>query len=168
MSQAAAGPTSSGPTASGRVERTAQVRRATARLMVNLGWCYLHEVPLPDGRRADLLGLRGDGGVTCVEIKSGVADYAADRKWGDYLEYCDAFYFAVDVEFPQALIPPEPGLIVAADGQATLVRPAPERKLAGARRRALVQRFATLAALRLAALEDPALLPELRAALRAE
>ena len=149
-------------------ERTLAVRRAAARLCVLLGWAPLHEVALPNGRRADILALRPDGGFVCIEVKSGVRDFVTDQKWPDYRECCDALYFAVDVDFPQALLPPDAGLIVAADGIAELLREAPAHPLSAARRRGLLLRFALLAASRLAVLEDPGAAVALRTALRAE
>ena len=128
----------------------------------------MHEVPLPNGRRADILALRGDSGFACIEVNSGLRDFQTDSKWPEYRAYCDALYFAVDTDFPQDALPPDTGLIVAWNGTAEIVRPAPEHPLAGARRRALLQRFALVAALRLAALEDPAGTADLRSALRAE
>ena len=149
-------------------ERALAIRRATARLCGRLGWAPLHEVPLPNGRRADILALRPDGGFTCIEVKSGPRDFLTDLKWPDYREFSDALFFAVDVDFPQELLPAETGLIVAAGLEADLLREAPSHPLPGARRRALLQRFAWLAAGRLAALEDPGGVADLRAALRVE
>jgi hypothetical protein len=144
------------------------VRRATARLCARLGWAPVHEVPLPNGRRADILALRGDGGFACIEVKSGLRDFLTDSKWRDYLDYADALYFAVDQDFPIELLPADAGLIVACDGMAELIRESPIYKLAGARRRSLLYRFAAIAALRLAALEDPGGVVDLRMALRVE
>jgi len=149
-------------------ERALAIRRATARLCWRLGWVALHEVTLPNGRRADILVLRPDGSFACIEVKSGPRDFLTDGKWQDYREFADALFFAVDADFPQELIPMETGLIVAAGLEAELLREATLRRLAGTRRRALLHRFATLAATRLAALEDPASVAELRVALRAE
>jgi hypothetical protein len=148
--------------------RAAAIRRATARLCIQLGWSPLHEVTLPNGRRADILALRPDGGFSCIEIKSGPRDFLVDLKWPEYREYSDALYFAVDTDFPRGLLPEETGLIVTWDREAELIRPAPAHPLAAARRRALLQRFATLAALRLALHEDPEGVSLLRAALRVE
>lgn len=148
--------------------RTAAIRRAAARLCLALGWAGLHEVILPDGRRADILALRPDGGLVCIEVKSGPRDFFADAKWPEYRAWSDALYFAVDADFPQAMLPEDAGLIVAWAGVADLIRPAPEHRLAAARRRLLTQRFATLAASRLVALEDPAGVAAALAGARAE
>jgi hypothetical protein len=149
-------------------ERSLAVRRATARLCGRLGWAPVHEVPLPNGRRADILALRPDGGFACIEVKSGLRDFLTDAKWPEYREFSDALYFAVDDDFPLDLLPAEVGLIVACEGAAEMIREAPSHSLPTARRRALLQRFAWFAALRLAALQDPAGAADLRVALRAE
>ncbi len=149
-------------------ERSLAVRRATARLCGRLGWAPLHEVPLPNGRRADILALRQDGGFACIEVKSGPRDFLTDSKWPDYRDFADALYFAVDDAFPVELVPAEVGLIVASEGFADIVREAPVHPLAPSRRRGMLQRFAWIAALRLAAMEDPAGAADLRAALRAD
>ncbi len=149
-------------------ERAALIRRAVARLCLRLDWAPLHEVTLPNGRRADILALRPDGGFACIEVKSGPRDFLVDAKWPDYRDYADALFFAVDAEFPQGLLPAEVGLIVAAGLEAELLRDAPSHPVPSARRRALLQRFAVLAAGRLAAAEDPAGIVALRTALRAE
>jgi hypothetical protein len=149
-------------------DRAFGIRRAAVRLCLRLGWASLREVSLPNGRRADLLVLRPNGAFACIEVKSGPRDFLTDLKWQHYQEFADALFFAVDVDFPQELLPANAGLIVVAGLEADLVREAAAHPLAGARRRALLHRFALLAANRLASLEDPAGAADLRAALRAE
>lgn len=129
-------------------------------------WSPLAEVPLPDGRRADILALRPDGGFAIIEVKSCARDFLTDHKWHDYRDFSDELHFAVDLDFPQTLIPEEVGLIVSDGWEAVPIRPAPAHPLAPARRRALLHRFASLAATRLAGLADPAGLTGRRAALR--
>ena len=82
-------------------ETTLLVRREAARLCRHLGWAPLHEVALPNGRRADILALRPDGCFVCVEVKSGPVDFLTDSKWPEYREFCDALYFAVHADFPR-------------------------------------------------------------------
>ena len=149
-------------------ERSLAVRRAAARLCGRLGWAPLHEVTLPNFRRADILALRADGGLICIEVKSGPRDFLSDGKWPEYRAFSDALYFAVDDAFPLDLLPEDVGLIVACEGVAEILREAPATPLAPRRRRSLLHRFASLAALRLAAVEDPAGAADLRAALRVE
>ena len=131
-----------------RPETTGLVTRGAARLMADLGYAPLLEVGLPNGRRADVMALGPRGEIVICEVKSGLEDYRTDRKWGEYLPFCDAFYFAVAPEFPQEVLPEEPGLIVADAFGGAVLREAPHAPLAGARRKALTLAFARLAAMR--------------------
>lgn len=136
-------------------ERTLLIRRAAARLCLRFGWSPLHEVRLANGRRADILALQPNGGFVCIEVKSGLRDYLTDGKWTEYQPFCDQFFFAVDADFPRDILPPETGLIVCADREAEMLREPLCIRLPAPRRKALLERFAWLAAGRLATLEDP-------------
>lgn len=149
-------------------DRTLLVARAATRLCLALGWAPLPELRLPDGRRLDILALRADGGLAAIEVKSCARDFLADAKWPEYRAWCDALYFAVDVEFPEDLLPSDAGLIVAAEGGAAVIREAPSHPLPPARRAALLRRFAAVAATRLARAADPAGAAMLGAALAVE
>ena len=131
-----------------RPETTLAVTRGAARLFQALGWAPLLEVGLPNGRRADVMALGPKGEIAIAEVKSGALDYRTDRKWGEYLPFCDHFYFAVAPEFPREILPEGPGLIVADGFGGEVVAPAPHAPLVGARRKALTLAFARLAALR--------------------
>src|SRR5436190_24389424 len=117
-----------------RPEVTVAVCRGACRLMRQAGYSVLLEMPLPDGRRADIFAVGRSGSLTIVEVKSSIEDWRVDLKWPDYLEWCDQLYFAVPVDFPQALIPAEIGLIVADAYGAAVLRPPPRRQLAARRR----------------------------------
>ena len=56
------------------------------------------ELPLPSGRRADLVALGSGGEILIVEIKSSVADFRADQKWMDYRLHCDRLFFATSLD----------------------------------------------------------------------
>ena len=140
----------------GRQSETARlVARGTRRLLRSYGISTVAELPLSDGRRADLVGLGPDGFITIVEIKSSVADFRADRKWPAYRSHCDRLFFAIPVTLPTAIMPDETGLIVADGFGAEILRDAMVRRLAPATRRAMVIRFAQAAADRLHGLTDP-------------
>ena len=131
-----------------RPETTLSVTRGAARLMLDMGYAPLLEVCLPNGRRADVMALGPKGDLVICEVKSGIDDYRVDRKWQEYGPFCDAFYFAVAPEFPEGVLPDEPGLIVADGFGGAVVRDAPATPLAPARRKALTLAFARLGALR--------------------
>ncbi len=140
----------------GRQSPTAlAIARGTARYLHALGYCVVSELPLPSGRRADLVALGGDGEILIVEIKSSVADFRADQKWMDYRMHCDRLFFATIVDVPCEIFPTDAGLIVADAFGASIVCEAPEHRLVAARRKTVMLRFAHAAALRLQALHDP-------------
>lgn len=131
-----------------RPKTTLSVTRGAARLMMDLGYAPLLEVCLPNGRRADVMAIGPKGDIVICEVKSGVEDYRVDRKWHEYGPFCDAFHFAVAPEFPQDILPEDPGLIVADGFGGAIVRAAPSSPLAPARRKALTIAFARLGAWR--------------------
>jgi hypothetical protein len=135
-----------------RPQITLGVTRGAWRLLAALGVAAAPEVCLPNGRRADLMGLGSKGQIVIVEVKSGAEDFKADFKWQEYRPYCDQFYFAVAPEFPQSLLPEEPGLIVADGFGGAVVREAAHAPLVPARRKALTLAFGRLTAMRAASL----------------
>ena len=147
---------SDSPLADGRQSETAlAIARGTARYLHALGYCVVSELPLPSGRRADLVALGGDGEIIIVEIKSSIADFRADQKWMDYRRHCDRLFFATHAGVPCDIFPAEAGLIVADAFGASIVSEAPEQRIAAATRRSVTLRFAHAAALRLQAVADP-------------
>jgi hypothetical protein len=134
-----------------------RLARGVCRHLLGHGFVTVEEfVPVP-GLRVDVMALGPKGEIWVVECKSGRADYASDRKWQHYLDWCDRFFWAVDAVFPTEILPEGTGLIIGDDHDAEILRMAPEAPLAAARRKVVVQKFARHAALRLQALRDPGL-----------
>ena len=148
-------PKFSEPASAGGPGLAPALARGVCRLFEELGYATLTEFTLRSGRRVDVIGLDGAGRVAIVEIKTSLEDFRSDRKWSEYLEFCDLFYFAVPGDFPQQRLPTDCGLIVADGYGAVVLRESPARKLNAARRRAQTLRFGLLAAQRLARLTDP-------------
>ncbi|KPL69148.1 hypothetical protein SZ64_14150 [Erythrobacter sp. SG61-1L] len=137
------------------------VARGIARLFArNDIWC-LAEMPLRNGRRADLMGIDPKGQIVIVEIKVSRADLLGDGKWPDYLDYCDRFFWGVPPELDRApletegFLPSTCGVIVADGYDAEILRPAPLQPLVAARRKVEVERLARTALRRQLALLDP-------------
>jgi hypothetical protein len=140
----------------GRQSETAlSVARGTARLLHAHGFSVISELPLPSGRRADLVALDSGGAIWIVEIKSSVADFRADQKWQDYREHCDRLFFATSQDVPCEIFPPDTGLIVADHFGAEFHCEAPEYRLPAATRKSMMLLFARAAASRLQSLIDP-------------
>jgi hypothetical protein len=145
---------------------TAQaVCRGVTRLFArNDVWC-LPEMPLRNGRRADLMGIDAKGQIVIVEIKVSRADLLGDGKWPDYLDFCDRFYWGLPPGLDRAVLdgpdfrPDCCGVIVADGYDAEILRPAPLHPLAPARRKVEVERLARAALRRQVVAFDPACAP---------
>jgi hypothetical protein len=139
------------------LEPAPAIRRGVVRLLHGKGFAAVAELPLGNGRRADLVALGSAAEIWIVEIKSTLADFRADRKWQEYRLYCDRLLFAVAPEFPAGVLPADAGLLIADAYGGTLVREGRLHALPAARRKALIVRFGRAAAGRLAAMHDPGL-----------
>ena len=132
-----------------------KLARGVARHLRSHGFVSVEEFIPNRGLRVDVMGLGPKGEIWVIECKSSRADFQSDTKWQGYLDWCDRYFWAVDMDFPTDLLPEATGLIIADAYDADIVRMAPEDKLAPARRKMLVQKFATQAARRLQAFRDP-------------
>ncbi|KIC47682.1 hypothetical protein RA28_07475 [Ruegeria sp. ANG-S4] len=132
-----------------------KLARGVSRHLSTHGFVSVEEFVPARGLRVDVMGLGPKGELWVIECKSSRADYQSDSKWQGYLEWCDRFFWAVDTEFPVDLLPPETGLIIADAYDAEIIRMGPETKVAPARRKKMIQKFATDAARRLQMLRDP-------------
>ena len=130
--------------------------RGVCRHLLSLDFVTVEELTPTPGLRVDVMGLGPRGEVWIVECKSSRADFQSDSKWMGYLDWCDRYFWAVGPDFPAELLPEGTGLIVADAYDAEILRMAPEHKLAPARRKVMVQKFARHAALRWHAARDPA------------
>ncbi len=129
--------------------------RGVCRHLASRGFSVIEEFSPERGKRVDVMALGAKGEIWVIECKSSRADFLSDGKWPGYLDWCDRFFWAVGQDFPTDLLPDGTGLIIADSYDADLVRMAPETRLAGARRNALIRRFAAHAARRLQLLRDP-------------
>lgn len=139
----------------------ADVARGIGRLFARNGiWC-LPEIPLKNGRRADLMGVDAKGLLVIVEIKVARGDLLGDAKWPDYLDYCDRFYWGVPPGLDrtplesEAYQPDSCGVIVADGYDGEILRSAPLEPLAAARRKVQVENLARIAMRRITMLADP-------------
>jgi hypothetical protein len=134
---------------------TSDVVRGVSRMLLDRGYAPLSEFTLPNGRRLDVAAISDAGDIAAVEIKVSLADFRADEKWTEYLEYCDRYYFAVPEGFPLEILPDAHGLIVADKFGAAIVREAPHSPITAARRKSLLIRFGRTAAERFVRAADP-------------
>lgn len=130
---------------------TARITDAIAHMFVERGDACLREFTLRTGRRVDIIAIGSGGSITIVEVKSSRQDFLSDRKWPEYPEWADRFYFAVADDFPRDILPDaeQCGIIITDGFDCLEVRDAPESRLAAQRRSYLTRRIAHVAMRRL-------------------
>jgi len=137
------------------------VARGVCRMLLRHDCVAMAEVPLGDGRRADLMAIDARGNIVIVEVKVSRADLIGDGKWTDYLAHCDRYFWAVPAGFDLSpldraeFLPDRAGVIVADRYDAAIVREAHTVPLVSATRRKCTLAFARRAARRVIALTDP-------------
>ena len=120
--------------------------RGVCRHLLSYDFMCVEELTPVRGRRVDVMALGPKGEIWVIECKSSRADFTSDKKWEDYLDWCDRYFWAVNEDFPTELLPEDTGLIIADEFDAEIIRMAPETKLSGPRRKAVTQKFARHAA----------------------
>ena len=130
---------------------TARITAAIARMFTERGEACIREFTVKSGRRVDVISLAKGGEITVVEVKSSRQDFLSDRKWHEYPEWADRFYFAVDDSFDRDLLPGADicGIIITDGFDCFEAQPAPLAKLKPARRAHLTRRLAHVAMRRL-------------------
>jgi hypothetical protein len=131
--------------------------RGVARHLRSHDFVSVEELVPSPGLRVDVMGLGPKGEIWIIECKSSRADFQGDAKWQGYLDWCDRFFWAVDQDFPTDLLPDATGLIIADAYDAEVIRIGAESRLAPARRKVMIQKFARHAAVRAQAARDPGL-----------
>ena len=144
--------------ASREIDRPGRIlARGVCRHLLEHDFVTVEEMTPRPGLRVDVMALGPKGEIWVVECKSSRTDFTSDRKWQGYLDWCDRYFWAVDADFPVELLPDGTGLILADGFGAEIVRMGEETRLAGARRKVVLQKFARHAALRWHAARDPGL-----------
>ena len=124
---------------------TQKITDAVARMFIrerNNG--VLREFKLKVRRRVDLIAVSEKGDISIVEIKSSPQDFFSDKKWTEYIEWADKFYFGVGEDFPLKILPEaeRSGVIITDGFDCHEVQPAPLKKLNGLRRNTLIREIA--------------------------
>ena len=129
--------------------------RGVCRHLLSYAFVSVEELVPTPGRRVDVMALGPKGEIWIIECKSSRADFQSDHKWQEYLQWCDRYFWAVDQEFPSEILPGDTGLIMADAYDAAILRMGPEHRLAPARRKVMIQKFARHAARRAQVSRDP-------------
>ena len=132
-----------------------KIARGVMRHFSQMGLPSLSEYSPVRGLRVDVIVLAPSDEIWIVECKSSKIDFKSDKKWQNYLEWCDRYFWAVASDFPKDILPFDTGLIIADSYDAKILIESPLNKLPAARRKKIVRSMASTACNRLAAYTDP-------------
>ena len=121
---------------------TQRITDAIARSYYEQGDGVLREFKLKNRRRVDLVTINEKGWIIIIEIKSSPEDFLSDKKWGEYIDWADQFYFGVAHNFPISILPKEHGIITTDGFDVYQAQPSPIHKLNGSRRNNLICKMA--------------------------
>ena len=121
---------------------TQRITDAIARFFFGQGDGVLREFKLKNRRRVDLVTINEKGWIIIIEIKSSPEDFLSDKKWGEYIDWADQFYFGVAHNFPISILPKEHGIITTDGFDVYQAQPSPIHKLNGSRRNNLICKMA--------------------------
>ena len=131
------------------------IARGVMRHFAQIGLSSLSEFSPTRGLRVDIITLGISDEIWIVECKSGQSDFKSDKKWQNYLDWCDRYFWAVDAKFPINILPSDTGIIIADAYDASIVRDSPLNKLSAARRKKIMNSLARSACNRLLLHTDP-------------
>ena len=132
-----------------------RITRGVMRHFSQIGLSSLSEFSPARGLRVDIITLGMANEIWIVECKSCQSDFKSDKKWQNYLDWCDRYFWAVDANFPIDILPPDTGVIIADAYDASILREAPLNKLSVARRKKIIKSIAKSACNRLLTHTDP-------------
>ena len=131
------------------------IARGVMRHFAQIGLSSLSEFSPTRGLRVDIITLGMSDEIWIVECKSGQNDFKSDKKWQNYLDWCDRYFWAVDANFPINILPSDTGIIIADAYDASIARGSPLNKLSAARRKKIMKSVARSACNRLLLHTDP-------------
>ena len=111
------------------------IARGVMRHFAQIGLSSLSEFSPTRGLRVDIITFGLSDEIWIVECKSGQNDFKSDKKWQNYLNWCDRYFWAVDANFPIGILPSDTGVIIADAYDASILRGSPLNKLSAARRK---------------------------------
>ena len=132
-----------------------RIARGVMRHFAQIGLSSLSEFSPTAGLRVDIITFGISDEIWIIECKSGQSDFKSDKKWQNYLEWCDRYFWAVDANFPIDILPPDTGIIIADAYDASILRDSLLNRLSAARRKKIMKSVTKSACNRLLKHIDP-------------
>ena len=132
-----------------------KILQKTMQFLSLKGYKVLSEFALPNKKRVDIIGINLKKKIIIVEVKSNKKNLKYDKKWRNYLNYCNYFYFACNDKLKDFDFSENIGVIQNNSNNIRIIRKSKYKKLSENKKKELIFKIALSATSKFHRLIDP-------------
>ena len=132
-----------------------EILQKTMRFLSLKGYKVLSEFALPNKKRVDIIGINLKKEIIIVEVKSNKNGIKLDKKWKNYLNYCNYFYFACNDKLKDFNFSKNIGVIEKNSNDIKITKKSKYKKIPQKRKNTLILKIALSATSKFHRLIDP-------------
>ena len=132
-----------------------KIFQKTMQFLSLKGYKVLSEFALPNKKRVDIIAINSEKKIIIVEVKSNKNGIKNDKKWKNYLNYCNYFYFACNGKLKDLNFSKNIGLIQSSSNNIKITKKSKYKKLSENKKNKLIFKIALSATSKFHRLIDP-------------
>ena len=132
-----------------------KILQKTMQFLSLKGYKVLSEFALPNKKRVDIIAINLKKKIIIVEVKSNKKNLKYDKKWKNYLNYCNYFYFACNDKLKDSEFSENIGIIQNNSNNIKIIRKSKYQKISENKKKQLIFKIALSAASKFHRLIDP-------------
>ena len=132
-----------------------EILQKTMQFLSLKGYKVLSEFALPNKKRVDIIAINLKKKIIIVEVKSNKKSLKYDKKWKNYVNYCNYFYFACNDKLKDFNFSENIGVIQNNSNNIKIIRKSKYKKLSENKKKQLIFKIALSATSKFHRLIDP-------------
>ena len=132
-----------------------KIFQKTMQFLSLKGYKVLSEFALPNKKRVDIIAINSEKKIIIVEVKSNKNGIKNDKKWKNYLNYCNYFYFACNGKLKDLNFSKNIGIIQNTSSNIKIIKKSKYKKLSQNKKNKLIFKIALSATSKFHRLIDP-------------
>ena len=132
-----------------------KISQKTMQFLSSKGYKVLSEFALPNKKRVDIIAINSKKEIIIVEVKSKKSEVKTDKKWKNYLNYCNYFYFACNDKLKDLNFSKYIGVIQNNSKSIKITKKSKYKKISQKRKDTLILKIALSATSKFHRLIDP-------------
>ena len=132
-----------------------EILQKTMQFLSLKGYKVLSEFALPNKKRVDIIAINLKRKIIIVEVKSNKKSLKYDKKWKNYVNYCNYFYFACNDKLKDFNFSENIGVIQNNSNNIKIIRKSKYKKLSENKKKQLIFKIALSATSKFHRLIDP-------------